>query len=88
MGLNSVLKQNRWLKMFGFKFGPRIQNWFRFRSSEDSDNSTLNYISFYSGARSHTSDRWCYISTDVNGKWVEAQWACPDSVQSDVHHGK
>merc|ERR1719481_718892 len=40
------------------------------------------------GARSHTSDRWCYVSTDVNGKWVEPQWACPDSVKSDVHHGR
>eukprot|EP00092_Neocalanus_flemingeri_P013331 GFUD01014372.1.p1 GENE.GFUD01014372.1~~GFUD01014372.1.p1 ORF type:complete len:232 (+),score=37.99 GFUD01014372.1:160-855(+) len=40
------------------------------------------------GASSHTSDRWCYVSTDVNGKWVEPQWACPDSVQSDVHHGR
>merc|ERR1711936_797686 len=40
------------------------------------------------GARSHTSDRWCYVSTDVNGQWVEAQWACPDSVHSDVHHGR
>jgi hypothetical protein len=40
------------------------------------------------GARSHTSDRWCYVSTDVIGKWVEPQWACPDSVQSDVHHGR
>jgi len=40
------------------------------------------------GASSHTSDRWCYVATDVNGKWVEPQWACPDSVQSDVHHGR
>lgn len=40
------------------------------------------------GARSHTSDRWCYVSTEVNGKWVEPQWACPDSVKSDVHHGR
>ena len=24
----------------------------------------------------------------MNGKWVEPQWACPDSVQSDVHHGR
>jgi len=40
------------------------------------------------GARSHTSDRWCYVSTKVNGKWIEPQWACPDSVQSDVHHGR
>merc|ERR1719184_330994 len=40
------------------------------------------------GARSHTSDRWCYVSTDVGGVWVEPQWACPDSVQSDVHHGR
>lgn len=41
-----------------------------------------------SGARSHTSDRWCYIAEDVNGQWVEAQWACPDSVRSDVHTGR
>ena len=40
------------------------------------------------GARSHTSDRWCYIAEDVNGQWVEAQWACPDSVRSDVHTGR
>ena len=40
------------------------------------------------GAKSHTSDRWCYIAEDVNGKWVEAQWACPDAVRSDVHSGR
>ena len=40
------------------------------------------------GARSHTSDRWCYIAEDVNGKWIEAQWACPDAVRSDVHSGR
>merc|ERR1711915_149099 len=41
-----------------------------------------------SGARSHTSDRWCYIAEDVHGKWVEAQWACPDAIRSDVHSGR
>jgi len=35
-----------------------------------------------------SSDRWCYVASDVNGQWVEAQWACPDSVPSDVHHGR
>ena len=40
------------------------------------------------GARSHTSDRWCYVAEDVGGKWVEAQWACPDAVKSDVHSGR
>ena len=40
------------------------------------------------GARSHTSDRWCYIAEDVNGQWVEAQWACPDAVRSEVHGGR
>jgi len=40
------------------------------------------------GARSHTSDRWCYVSTKVNGKWVEPQWTCPDSRASTVHHGR
>ena len=40
------------------------------------------------GARSHTSDRWCYIAEDVSGRWIEAQWACPDAVRSDVHHGR
>jgi len=40
------------------------------------------------GSRSYTSDRWCYVASDVNGQWVEAQWACPDSVPSDVHHGR
>ena len=40
------------------------------------------------GARSHTSDRWCYIAEDLNGRWVEAQWACPDAVRSDVHTGR
>ena len=32
--------------------------------------------------------RWCYVASKVNGQWVEAQWACPDSVPSDVHHGR
>lgn len=40
------------------------------------------------GASSQTADRWCYVSNKVNGKWVEAQWACPDSRASDVHHGR
>merc|ERR1719462_353241 len=40
------------------------------------------------GARSYTSDRWCYVASKVNGNWVEPQWACPDSVPSDVHHGR
>ena len=40
------------------------------------------------GATSLTSDRWCYIAEDVNGQWVEAQWACPDAVKSDVHSGR
>jgi len=40
------------------------------------------------GSRSYTSDRWCYVASEVNGQWVEAQWACPDSVPSDVHHGR
>ena len=40
------------------------------------------------GARSHTQDRWCYIAEEVNGRWIEAQWACPDAVRSDVHHGR
>ena len=40
------------------------------------------------GARSLTSDRWCYVAQDINGRWVEAQWACPDAVRSDVHSGR
>ena len=40
------------------------------------------------GARSHTSDRWCYIAQELNGRWVEAQWACPDAVRSDVYSGR
>merc|ERR1712115_167092 len=40
------------------------------------------------GARSYTSDRFCYVSENVGGQWIEAQWACPDAVGSDVHHGR
>ena len=40
------------------------------------------------GARSHTSDRWCYIAQEVSGRWVEPQWACPDAVRSDVYSGR
>eukprot|EP00088_Acartia_fossae_P044194 TRINITY_DN4684_c0_g1_i5.p1 TRINITY_DN4684_c0_g1~~TRINITY_DN4684_c0_g1_i5.p1 ORF type:complete len:215 (-),score=27.09 TRINITY_DN4684_c0_g1_i5:609-1253(-) len=40
------------------------------------------------GASSHTSDRWCYVKTKVNGKWIDPQWACPDSKASSVHHGR
>merc|ERR1711935_237862 len=39
-------------------------------------------------ARSHTSDRWCYVANKVGHEHIEPQWACPDSVTSDVHHGR
>ena len=39
------------------------------------------------GVSSHTQDRscyMCYIADTVNGRKVEAQTACPDSVKSSV----
>lgn len=40
------------------------------------------------GAKSHSKDQWCYIAEYVNGRNVEAQTACPDSVRSSVHTGR
>ena len=40
------------------------------------------------GAKSHSKDQWCYIAEYVNGRKVDAQAACPDSVRSSVHTGR
>ena len=43
------------------------------------------------GVSSHAQDRscyMCYIADNVNGRKVEAQTACPDSVRSSVFTGR
>ena len=32
--------------------------------------------------------QWCYIAENVNGRKVDAQTVCPDSVRSSVHTGR